>query len=151
MEESWKERELSFRERELEIRRLAATLPVQLADLGLRGTLTGAISGLILVLVLALIGTFSNQVAITGTHLCVITGLLCLTVVAYGAFVFQRSAQIAARWKDMGGIQFSTSEKDNINNQSLIEDSLRQHIEQYHKPLEERLQRIEEELERIGK
>jgi predicted PurR-regulated permease PerM len=151
MEESWKERELRFREGELEYRRLVATLPVQLADLGLRGALAGAIAGLILVLVLALISTFSNRVAITGTHLCVITGLLCFTVVAYGAFVFQRSAQIAARLKDMGGIQFSTSEIDNINNQSLIENVLRQHVEQYHKPLEERLQQIKEELKRIGK
>lgn len=149
-EAAWKDRELTLRERELEIRRRAAELPVQLATLGLRGTMVGSIAGLVLVLALALISTASNRINITGTHLCIITGLICTTVVVYGAFVFQRSAQIAALWKDKGVSRSNSSELDTVHNQFLIEDTMQQHIKQYHEPLEKTLRQIiQEELDHI--
>lgn len=87
--------ELQNQRLKLENDRDEIRLPIKLADLGLRGTLTGAIAGAVLLVVLACISAFSDQSQITGNHLCVIAGIVCATVVFYGAFVFQRSLEIA--------------------------------------------------------
>jgi hypothetical protein len=87
--------ELDLRQRELELRRRKVELPIELAKLGLRGTLSGAIAGVVLVVILGCIGAFVEKAQITGTHLCILTGIICATVVFYGAFVFQRSFQLA--------------------------------------------------------
>ncbi len=70
-------------------------LPIELAKLGLKGTLIGAIVGAGLVVIIACFGALCDKAQITGTHLCVLTGTVCATVVFYGAFVFNRSIQIA--------------------------------------------------------
>lgn len=93
------EANLELRRKELEIRQREVELPVELASLGLRGTLTGAIIGLVVLVALALISAFSDKAQITGTHLCILAGIICTTVVMFGAFVFQRSVSIAALWK----------------------------------------------------
>jgi hypothetical protein len=66
-------------------------LPIELAQLGLKGTLIGAVAGGALILALALIAAFSERAQITGTHLCIIMGLVAATVAAYGGYVFGRS------------------------------------------------------------
>jgi hypothetical protein len=96
------ERKLDLQFKELEIRRRAVELPVELASLGLRGTLTGAIAGAILVIILAVLSAVSEKVNITGWHLCVFAGIICATAAAFGAYVFQRSFQIAATWEKTG-------------------------------------------------
>jgi len=86
--------------KELEVRQLEIKSAVELASLGLKGTLMGALLGMLALVIFALIGAFSERIGITGVHLCVMTGLICLTVVSYGAFVFNRSLKVAALWKD---------------------------------------------------
>jgi hypothetical protein len=87
--------ELELKRLELEIERRKVELPMELASLGLRGTLTGALVGCGLILALAGRNLISDRVQVTGTHLCVFAGIICATVVAYGAFVFNRSLDIA--------------------------------------------------------
>jgi len=86
---------LELQRLELDVRVKQVELPIELARLGLRGTLTGAIAGMILVVILGFIGAFSEKAQITGTHLCILAGIICATVVFFGAFVFQRSVQVA--------------------------------------------------------
>jgi len=86
--------------KELEVRQLEIRLAVELANFGLRGTLMGALLGMLALVIFALIGAFSERIGINGVHLCIMTGLICLTVVSYGAFVFNRSLKVAALWKD---------------------------------------------------
>lgn len=84
----------------IENRRRELELPGELTKYGLNGTLGGAIGSLILLLLLATMSLFAPKDSITGTHLCILAGILCATVVFYGAFVFDRSVNIAAAWKD---------------------------------------------------
>lgn len=88
------ENALRIRMRELEIREQEIKLTASLSDLGLRGTLAGALAGLLLVLLLAALSAWSKNVTITGTHLCIVTGVVAVAVVALGAFVFNRSAAV---------------------------------------------------------
>jgi len=60
---------VEFRRKELEIEWRKVELPFELASLGLRGTLAGALAGCLVVVLLAVIGMFSKAVEITGTHL----------------------------------------------------------------------------------
>lgn len=92
--------EREIRLKELEIRRREVELPIELASLGLRGTLTGAIVGFVTLMVFAGLSIYSDKTQITGTHLCIMTAIIATTVIMYGAFVFQRSAQIAASYRD---------------------------------------------------
>ncbi|MBI3821175.1 MAG: hypothetical protein HY289_00675 [Planctomycetes bacterium] len=87
--------ELALRRIELEIRNREVELPIELARLGLRGTLMGALAGAAILVILAIISAYSERAQITGTHICILAGIICATVVFYGAFVFQRSIQIA--------------------------------------------------------
>jgi hypothetical protein len=89
-----------IRLKELEIRRREIELPIELASLGLRGTLMGAIGGFVVLIVLAGLSVFSDKAQITGMHLCILAAIIATACVMYGAFVFQRSAQIAARYRD---------------------------------------------------
>ena len=74
-------------------------MPMELASLGLRGTLTGAIVGLVVLMFFAGLSVFSDRPQITGTHLCVMAAIIATTAIMYGAFVFKRSAQIAASYR----------------------------------------------------
>jgi hypothetical protein len=87
---------------DLELRRLESQnrlreieLPFELAGLGLKGTLIGAVAGEVLVAILACIAVFAEQSRITGTHLCIITAIVGTTVGVYGAFVFKRSLDVS--------------------------------------------------------
>ena len=88
-----------IRLKELEIQRREVELPIELASLGLRGTLAGAIVGFVTLMVFAGLSVFCEKAQITGTHLCIMTAIIATTVIMYGAFVFQRSAQIAATYR----------------------------------------------------
>lgn len=89
------EHELSTQRLRLEEKKIE--LGVQLSQFGLRGTLTGAIGGLFMVIILAILGAFLPDLGIDGTHITIIIGIICVTVGMYGAFVFNRSASFAAR------------------------------------------------------
>ncbi len=89
-----------IRLKELEIRRREVEMPMELASLGLRGTLTGAIVGFVTLMVFAGMSVLSEKAQITGTHLCIMTAIIATTVIMYGAFVFKRSAQIAASYRN---------------------------------------------------
>jgi hypothetical protein len=106
--------ELELRRLELEIKKRELELPVELAQLGLRGTLTGALAGCTVVLALAIIRAFSDRLDITGAHLCIIMGIVAIAVALYGGFVFQRSVTIGGRWKD-NGLSVGTGESKNFN------------------------------------
>ncbi len=86
--------------KDFELRRRAVELPVELAKLGLRGTLIGAMAGFLLLVALALITAFSDRVKIDGWHLCVLAGIVGTTVAVFGSFVFQRSFSVAAQVGD---------------------------------------------------
>lgn len=92
------EYELSIRRLQLEEKKIEPG--VQLTQYGLKGTLTGAICGVVLVIVLALLGSFLPNLGITGLHITIIIGIICITVGIYGAFVFNRSASVAGRIGD---------------------------------------------------
>ena len=77
--------------RELEI-------PCELTKYGLNGTLGGACGGLVLIGLLAWFATYAPKDVIAGNHLCVIATTICVTVVVYGAYAFERSVRIAALW-----------------------------------------------------
>jgi hypothetical protein len=94
------ERDLKLREMELETRLREVELRVGLARTGLRGTLTGALVGFIMVLSLAGISAFFEQVQLTGTHLSIIVGIMAVAIVCYGAFVFERSLSIKGSLQD---------------------------------------------------
>lgn len=92
--------ELELRRMELEIRAQEVTLPIELAKLGLRGALTGALAGCLMVIVLAGIAAFSDKAQITGLHLCIMMAIVAVAVALYGGFVFKRSLLISGDWKD---------------------------------------------------
>ena len=92
------ESEYQIRLKELEIQRREVELPIELASLGLRGTLTGVIVGFITLMIFAGLSVYSDKAQITGTHLCVMMGIVATAAIMYGAFVFKRSAQIAASY-----------------------------------------------------
>ena len=85
-----------LRMRELHVREMEIKLASDLKQLGLRGTLTGAIGGMLLVVLLAGISVYSGGIVITGTHLCILVGILCASVTFFGAFVFDRAATVVA-------------------------------------------------------
>ncbi len=88
------ESDLKLRRFELEIRQKQIELPIRLAHFGLVGSLTGALAGAIMMIVLAFIGAKYPELHITGNHLCILGAEICASVVFFGAFVFQRSFQI---------------------------------------------------------
>jgi hypothetical protein len=94
------DRAYELRLKQLDLKRRATELPVELAKLGLRGTLIGAIVGFVLLVTLALVSAFYPKVEINGWHLCILTGIICTTVGTYGAFIFQRSFSVAAKLGD---------------------------------------------------
>ena len=88
--------EVELRRKELEVKLEQIKLRNELATLGLQGTLMGALASCFVIVALALIGAFSPKVQITGKHLCIITGIMALAVVFYGAYIFERSLHVAA-------------------------------------------------------
>src|SRR5213593_2667838 len=86
--------------KELELSLKETQLLVDLAKYGLRGTLFGAFAGMIFILLLTAPALWLNNYILTGWHICVITGLLSLAVILYGAFVFNQQVKIAASMKD---------------------------------------------------
>ena len=107
--------ELELRRLELENRKRELELPVELASLGLRGTLSGAIAGIVLLAILAGISTFSERSQISGAHICILAGIICATVALYGAFVFQRSLTVTARRDE--GVSVATGDQPADNGQ----------------------------------
>jgi hypothetical protein len=87
------EQEIQLKELELRLREIEVSK--ELAQLGLRGALTGALAGCLMVIALAVIAAFSQKVQITGTHLCWMMGIVAVAVALYGAFVFNRSLGIS--------------------------------------------------------
>lgn len=93
------EQEPHVKLRELAVREREAELVVELAKLGLRGTLTGALVGMLFVLLLASPHLFlEKEYPVCGNHITIIVGMICITVVCYGGFVFNRQLQLAFRW-----------------------------------------------------
>ena len=87
---------------ELKIKQLEAEnkrdeLRIELARLGLRGTLIGVICAFTLIAILVAISAFSEKVNITGTHLCIMIFMLSAAVISFGAFVFNRTAKITGQ------------------------------------------------------
>ena len=101
------EYELAMERIRLEERKVQ--LGVQLSQFGLRGTLAGAIGGLLMVTILAVLGSFVPTLGVNGLHLTLIIGIICVTVGMYGAFVFNRSASFAAR---IGDHEFHAGTRD---------------------------------------
>ncbi len=92
--------EQEIRLRELAVRETEARLMVELAKFGLQGTLTGALVGMVFILLLIAPRIWVAEYPLDGTHVCILTGLICTAVVAYGAFVYNRQLQIALRYMD---------------------------------------------------
>ena len=88
--------DVELQKKELEVKLEQIKLRNELATLGLQGTLMGALASCFVIVALALIGAFSPKVQITGKHLCIITGIMALAVVVYGAYIFERSLHVAA-------------------------------------------------------
>jgi hypothetical protein len=91
--------ELEVRHKELETELRKAELSIELAKIGLQGTLVGALAGGMVVVMLALIGMYSDRIQITGLDLCIILGIVAAAVTFYGAFVFQQSLAIRGDWE----------------------------------------------------
>jgi hypothetical protein len=84
---------LDVRAKELEIRGHEVDLPLALARLGMRGTVMSIIAGAVVLMTLAIASIFSTT--ITGVHLCVMVGIVSISVALYGGFVFERAVRVA--------------------------------------------------------
>ena len=68
--------ELELRRMEMEIRRLEVELPIELAKRGLRGALIGTLAGAVMLVIFAFIAAYFEKAQITGTHLCILGGII---------------------------------------------------------------------------
>jgi len=89
--------ELAISERRIALEEKQAELAIQLAQYGLKSTLFGTFAGFLFVLLLALLGYIAPEMGITGTHIVIMIAIMGSIVGIYGAFVFNRSASIAAK------------------------------------------------------